>query len=93
MDYQTQMVRDIGMVLDNREDTHIPIRNYAEKQPSLTDMSNYIADIYYTAVNDALDYLENSARLDLGRELLHEIALRLGTGVFDDIASDYLDGA
>jgi hypothetical protein len=93
MDYTTQMARDIGLVLDNREDTHIPIQNYADKEPSLVEMSNYIADIYYTAVNEALDYLENSARLDLGRELLHEIALRIGTGVFDDLASDYLEGA
>ena len=93
MDYTTQMARDIGLVLDGREDTHIPIQNYADKEPSLVEMSNYIADIYYTAVNEALDYLENSARLDLGRELLHEIALRIGTGVFDDLASDYLEGA
>ena len=93
MDYTTQMARDIGLVLDSREDTHIPIRNYADKEPSLVEMSNYIADIYYTAINDALDYLEENPRFELGRQLLQEIARGMGSQVFDDLASDYLDGA
>lgn len=93
MDAQQSYVIDIGRVLDSREDTIIPIQNYATKEPSLVDMSNYIADIYYTAINDALDALEGNPKHDLGRALLHELSHHVGVGVFDDLASDYIEGA
>lgn len=91
MDVTQSYARDIARVILNREDTVIPIDNFVEKRPSLVEMSNYLADLYYTAINDALDHLEGVKRLDLGRELLWELSHHVGVDVFDDIASDLVD--
>lgn len=91
MDVVSSYATDISRVLFNREDTMIPIQNYASKNPSLVDMSNYLADIYYTAINDALDHLEGIKRFDVGRELLWELSHHVGVAVFDDLAADCVE--
>lgn len=91
MQYEEMTAVLIDRVLMNREDTGIPIQNYATKRTNSVDMSNYIADTYYTAINDALDALEGNYDADLGRQLITELCLGLGSRVFDLIAADILE--
>lgn len=91
MQYEEMTAVLIDRVLMNREDTGIPIQNYATRRTNSVDMSNYIADTYYTAINDALDALEGNYDVDLGRQLITELCLGLGSRVFDLIAADILE--
>lgn len=91
MQYEEMTAVLIDRVLMNREDTGIPIQNYAIRQTNNIDMSNYLADTYYTAINNALDVLERDYDVDLGRQLITELCLGLGSRVFDLIAADILE--
>ena len=91
MQYEEMTAVLIDRVLMNREDTGIPIQNYAIRQTNNIDMSNYLADTYYTAINNALDVLERDYDVDLGRQLITELCLGLGSRVFDLIAADVLE--
>lgn len=90
MQYEEMTAVLIDRVLMNREDTGIPIQNYATRRTNNVDMSNYIADTYYTAINEALDALESTRGVDLGKQLIAELCLGLGSKVFDLIAADIL---
>jgi hypothetical protein len=91
MQAREQYVRDISMVLSNEYEIHKEIEDMKERGLEFVEVSNYIADIYYNAINDALDKLDEAGRCGLGISLIREMCIGLGTDTFDDLARYYLE--
>jgi len=91
MQAREQYVRDISMVLSNEYEIHKEIEDMKERECGFVEVSNYIADTYYTSINDALDKLEDAGQYGLGISLIREMCIGLGTDTFDDLARYYLE--
>jgi hypothetical protein len=88
MDWTDQMFNDISLVLDNYEDVHASISMMSEHM-AFSEFSNAIADIYYQAVHSVLELPSDTAAESLGKDLIANVMLNLGVGVFDRIAGTW----
>lgn len=85
-----QFVSDFTLVVDNNFEAYTDTMN--SLTDSLVNNSERIKESYELAISKALDVLrQNKDVQDVTVDIMAQMLLGWGTGVFDDIARHYMD--
>ena len=87
--WRDQIVRDISLVIDQDEFAQEQLTALSASA-DLSTMSDAIADLYYQAIDSALENHGSMHMIQLGRSLIGEICSNLGVDVFDDLAAEWV---
>ena len=87
--WRDQIVRDISLVIDQDEFAQEQLTTLSASA-DLSTMSDAIADLYYQAIQCAVDNYGSMHMIQLGRSLIGEVCSNLGVDVFDDLAAEWV---